>query len=101
MSAKVRKMEPRDIPEVAAIDRMSFSLPWPENSYTYEVQGNKNARCFVVEADSDGIVAMIVSWLIQDELHIATFATHSEHRRKGIGSQLLREALADARQLGA
>ena len=44
---------------------------------------------------------MIVSWLIVDELHIATFATHVDHRRKGIGSLLLREALAEASKDGA
>ncbi len=54
-------------------------------------------------AESDGrtVVAMIVSWLIVDELHIATIATHPTHRRRGIGSLLLREALKDAQSAGA
>jgi len=44
---------------------------------------------------------MIVSWMILDELHIATFATHGEHRRRGIGRLLLKSALDEARVDGA
>jgi [ribosomal protein S18]-alanine N-acetyltransferase len=47
------------------------------------------------------VSAMIVSWLIIDELHIATFAAHRDFRRQGIGSRLLVAALADGRRLGA
>jgi ribosomal-protein-alanine N-acetyltransferase len=90
-----------DIPEVVRIDQMSFSLPWPEQSYRYEVRENKAARCFVAEATDQRIVAMIVSWMIVDELHVATLATHEEHRREHIASLLLAEALRDARGLGA
>jgi ribosomal-protein-alanine N-acetyltransferase len=102
MTITVRKMQPGDIPAVVQIDRTAFSLPWPESSYRYEVQSNRAARCFVAENESDHeIVAMIVSWMIVDELHIATIATHIDHRRMGIGSKLLEEALHDACSLGA
>ena len=101
MTVRIRRMEPSDIPAVVKIDQTSFSLPWPENSYRYEVQDNKAARCFVAEEGEREIVAMIVSWMIVDELHIATFATGPDHRRKGIGSRLLGEALEDARKAGA
>ncbi|NLE43481.1 MAG: ribosomal protein S18-alanine N-acetyltransferase [Chloroflexi bacterium] len=30
-------MEPEDIPSVVAIDRLSFSTPWPASSYAYEL----------------------------------------------------------------
>jgi ribosomal-protein-alanine N-acetyltransferase len=101
MTANVRKMVLTDIPAVVAIDQASFSLPWPETSYRYEVQSNASSRCFVAESDATEITAMIVSWLIVDELHIATFATSPMHRRKGIGSQILTAALQDAAAAGA
>jgi ribosomal-protein-alanine N-acetyltransferase len=44
---------------------------------------------------------MIVSWIVIDELHIATFATHPGFRRQGVGSQLLKDALDDASRAGA
>lgn len=101
MTVTVRKMKPDDIPAVVAIDQSSFTLPWPETSYRYELQSNKAARCLVAEDNDQEIVAMIVSWMIEDELHIATFATHLNHRRKGIGSLLLMQALEEARAVGA
>ncbi len=89
-----------DLPAVIQIDRMSFSLPWPEQTYHYEVTANPSARCLVAETDDRKIAAMIISWIIVDELHIATFATHCDYRRKGVGSRLLTEALRDGRQMG-
>ncbi len=101
MTVTIRQMITDDLPAVILIDRMSFSLPWPERTFRYEVEDNKAARCFVAETDGGQIAAMIVSWLIVDELHIATFATHPDFRRQGIGSSLLREALEDGRRQGA
>ena len=85
---------------VAQIDRMSFSLPWPEHSFHYEVADNRAARCFVAETGDKRVAAMIVSWIVVDELHIATIATHPEFRRQGIGALILTEALKDATAAG-
>jgi ribosomal-protein-alanine N-acetyltransferase len=101
MTVVIRPMQMRDLPAVVEIDRMSFSLPWPEGSFRYELTGNRAARCLVAETEDHRIAAMIVSWIILDELHIATFATHPEFRRHRLGSQLLSQALADARAEGA
>jgi [ribosomal protein S18]-alanine N-acetyltransferase len=101
MTIEIRQMQLEDVPSVVEIDHMSFSLPWPEGSFRYEVAKNKAARCLVAEATDHRIAAMIVSWIIVDEVHIATFATHKDFRRKGIGSALLRAALEDAGSRGA
>ena len=50
MTVIVRQMVLSDIPAVVAIDQQSFSLPWPETSYRYELQSNAASRCFVAEA---------------------------------------------------
>ena len=39
------------------------------------------------------LVGMLVLWMILDEAHIATVATHPDYRRQGIAKQLLVEAL--------
>ncbi len=101
MSVVIRKMSMQDVPAVSLIDRMSFSLPWPEHSFQYEVSENRSARCFVAEAEDKRIAAMIVSWIIVDEMHIATIATHPDFRRQGIGELILREALLDGKGMGA
>ncbi len=101
MSVVIRKMSMQDVPAVSLIDRMSFSLPWPEHSFQYEVSENRSARCFVAETEDKRIAAMIVSWIIVDEMHIATIATHPDFRRQGIGELILREALLDGKGMGA
>jgi ribosomal-protein-alanine N-acetyltransferase len=100
MNFSLRKMTLDDLEQVIAIDQASFSLPWPERSFRFEITDNPAARCWVVEADGR-IVGMLVLWLIVDEAHIATIATHGDYRRQGLGRALLRHALNSARGEGA
>jgi ribosomal-protein-alanine N-acetyltransferase len=100
----IRRMNVEDVPDVFALDLASFTLPWSERSFQYEVTGNENARCWVAEnSQSEGgqVAAMLIIWLILDEAHIATLAVLPEFRRKGIASWLLRSALNEAYNEGA
>ncbi len=101
---QIRPMQMDDLPAVIALDQQSFSLPWPESSFKFEIESNPLARCWVVElkrdADPPLLVAMIVIWLIIDEAHVATIAVHPEYRRKGVARRLLAFALIDAYHAG-
>lgn len=100
MKALVRRMTLEDVPAVHEIDLLSFTLPWPERSFRFEIKENPAARGWVVEIDGR-IAAMLMLWFIVDEVHIATIATHPDFRRQGIGEQLLLHALRAARTEGA
>ena len=100
MSLIFRKMTVEDVPAAHEIDRLSFTLPWPERSLRFEVTDNPAARCWVAELDGH-IVGMLILWVIIDEAHIATLATHHEFRRQGIAKQLLVMALDSAYEEGA
>lgn len=100
MSLIVRKMKIEDMPAAHQIDKSSFTLPWPERSLRFEVSDNPAARCWVAELDGR-VVGMLVLWMIIDEAHIATLATHPEFRRRGIAEQLLLTALDEAHTEGA
>ena len=100
MKVLIRKMTVEDVPVVAQLDRMSFSLSWPEYAFYYEVKDNSAARCFVAEMEDRKVIGMIVSWIILDELHIATFAVHPDYRRQGIAELILTKALQDGREAG-
>ena len=95
----IRPMIKADLEQVIAIDQVSFSLPWPQRSFQYELDENFTSRCWVAEVDGR-IAAMMVGWLIVDELHVATLATHPEYRGQGIGKRLLVHALHAARDEG-
>ena len=100
MNFTIRKMTVDDVPAVVQLDQKSFSLPWPERSFRFELTDNPASRCWVAELDGN-VVAMIVIWLIVDEAHVATIATDPEYRRQGIGKRLLAHALRDMIRDGA
>ncbi len=95
----IRPMRPQDIEAVITIDRLSFTLPWSERAFHYEVSENPSARAWVAEWEGQ-VAGMLVLWLVLDEAHIATLAVHPDCRRRGIGERLLVTALEAARQEG-
>lgn len=100
MNPVIRKMTVKDVPDAHSLDKLSFTLPWPERSLRFEVTDNPAARCWAAVFDGR-LVGMLVLWLIVDEAHIATLATHPDFRRQGIAARLLVEALNSAFKEGA
>lgn len=94
---KYRPMKLEDIPRVREIDVLSFSLPWPEKSYQFELTQNPSTLAIVNELVPPGampiIIGMVVVWILLDEAHIATIAIHPNFRGHGIGKKLLAETL--------
>ena len=101
----IRPMTINDLEQVKAIDDLSFSLPWPENAYRYEIVDNPASLLWVAELETvDGlnqICGMVVVWLILDETHIATLAVHPDYRGLGVGKCLLNTALNESAKHGA
>jgi [ribosomal protein S18]-alanine N-acetyltransferase len=100
----VRFMKEEDVDQIQEIDSQSFSLPWPAQSYIYELNENTASLCFVAEADENNsrkILGMLVAWMLLDEVHIATIAVRPENRRQGIGRELVKTALRAAIDRGA
>src|SRR5689334_23482248 len=100
MNLIIRKMTLEDVPDVIDLDQKSFSLPWPERSFRFELTANPASRCWVAELEGQ-IVGMIVVWLVIDEAHVATIATHPDFRRQGIATKLLSHALRRLMDEGA
>lgn len=101
----LRPMALADLSRVHLIDVLSFSVPWSERSFRFELTENKNASVWVAElALPDGkkeIVGMIVMWVILDESHVATIAVHPDYRGRGIGQRLLARGLLAVYKRGA
>ncbi len=98
----IRRMRLEDVDAVHEIDRISFTTPWPRRSYLHELTDNPASHLWVAEApDSEKgpqVAGMIALWLIVDEIHIGTLATHPRYRRRGIARRLLSTALRFALQ---
>jgi ribosomal-protein-alanine N-acetyltransferase len=101
---KYRPMNLEDISRVHEIDVLSFSLPWPEKSFQFELTQNPSTIAIVNELIPPGarpiIIGMVVVWIMIDEAHIATIAIDPQFRGHGIGKKLLAETLRQSIQRG-
>jgi [ribosomal protein S18]-alanine N-acetyltransferase len=105
LTVTYRPMQIDDLSRVHEIDILSFSLPWSERSFAFELQENHNSIVWVAEVDLPGqpalVVGVIVVWVILDEAHIATIATHPDFRGMGIARRILAKVLLAAYYRGA
>ncbi len=115
----VEPMTVADLPAVMAIERRSFSAPWSERAYRYEIEQNKHGSVLVVrQAPPAGpSLADIVHrlkarrrpealgygglWLLVDEAHISTIAVHPDWRGRGLGELVLLGLLEQGERMGA
>lgn len=116
MPFTLRPMEPRDVPVVAAIDRLSFPTPWPAAAFRSELTRERATYLVLVSHEQDDIEGPTEShegWLQrlfcpkEDESvvgyvgfrlekgggHITTLALHPDWRGLGLGEYLLLTAL--------
>jgi [ribosomal protein S18]-alanine N-acetyltransferase len=85
---RIEPMRLGDLADVQAIERASFTTPWPEHAYRTELETNRLAS-YLVARVGDRVVAYGGVWSMVDEAHITTFAVHPGWRRRGIGERLL------------
>jgi ribosomal-protein-alanine N-acetyltransferase len=98
----VRRMRERDLPSVRAIEAMSFSNPWSEDTFRGEIQNAPvSSPLVVVRRPGDEVVAYIIYWQIRDDVQVNNIAVHPECRGLGIAEALMRFAIAKVRAAGA
>jgi ribosomal-protein-alanine N-acetyltransferase len=88
LRVRVEPMTVADLPEVQAIERASFTTPWPPNAYRTELETNRLAHYVVARAEGH-VVGFAGVWLMVDEAHITTFAVAPGWRRRRIGERML------------
>ena len=105
----VRRMREGDLPAVRAIEVLSFSNPWSDNTFRGEIQNTSISSPMVVVrkpanpavAEEGEVVAYIVYWQIRDDVQINNVAVHPDHRGLGLGEAMMRYAIAKVRAAGA
>ena len=121
----IEPMQLNDLPQVRRIEKASFSVPWPRDSYRREIMDNQRAWYFVARrpgveppppppprrfpfnlwprapAPGNDIVAFGGMWLMIDESHITTIAVDPEYRRRGFAEALIIEMAKLSRLRGA
>jgi ribosomal-protein-alanine N-acetyltransferase len=91
-------MQEGDLPAVRAIEALSFSNPWSDDTFRGEIQNTAISFPFVVvRRPGDEVVAYIVFWQIRDDVQVNNIAVHPDCRGLGIGEALMRFAVAKVR----
>lgn len=90
--ALIRRLEINDLPAVIKIERRSFPAPWSSAMFLSELT-RPAAQCFAAVAGGD-LVGYLVSSKLGDVWHLNNIAVDAVHRRRGIGSLLVRSLLS-------
>ena len=96
----LRRMCLPDLAVVRLIDQLSFPTPTKNSVYQYELDHNKMAHYQVLCA-ADAVIGYAGFWLMGDECHISTIATHPDWRGRGLGELLLLNMLVMANEQAA
>jgi ribosomal-protein-alanine N-acetyltransferase len=89
----MRRMKEEDIPSVITIEKMSFSLPWSEISFTKELYKPRSIPKVAVL--NDIVVGYMCIDYVMDEGHILNLAVHPDYRKMGIAASLVEEAIEE------
>lgn len=98
MSVIVERATPADLDAIGEIEQHSFPRPWPRESFEAELT-RPHARLVVARGDR-GVLGFHDYWLVTDEVHVLSIATHPDRRRGGVGAALLAHAFAEGRAAG-
>ena len=94
---QIRRMTKEDCTQVAAIETMSFSMPWSLHAFT-ETIDNPNYRFLVAEENGE-ILGYCGFVYVLDEADIPDVCVSAEARRRGIGRALMEALVALAKEL--
>ncbi len=76
------------LPDLVALEKSCFSVPWTENMFAGELANS--AAVYRVILYEDKPVAYMGMWLVADEGQITNVAVHPDHRRCGLAKQLIK-----------
>ena len=92
---------PSQIDDILAVEEASFTSPWTREMYLAELKNTGVSYFYLARTESGRVIGFCSFWRVLDELHINNLAVLPEHRRAGIGTDLLLRVLADGVTLGA
>jgi ribosomal-protein-alanine N-acetyltransferase len=89
LTTHIRWMIRRDMPEVLDIENRSFEFAWTEEDFVRHLR-QRNCIGMVAEHD-ERVVGFMIYELHKNRLHILNFAVHSDFRRRGVASGMIRK----------
>ena len=94
----VRAATEDDIPAIAELEQLCFSVPWSEKALR-ETLSSPHARLFCAELGGV-VIAYGGCYLLGDDADITNIATHPDYRRRGAAAAVLEVLTACAKEAG-
>ncbi len=100
MGIVYRRMEERDVCEVAEIENRTFSTPWTKEGFLDSIE--LEYTCYLVAYDEDAGRVAGYCGLYQsfDEADITNVAVDEEYRRQGIAGRMINLLMEEGRRMG-
>lgn len=95
---QIRPMTKEDCAQVAAIEAVSFSVPWSLRAFTDTVE-KANFRYFVAE-EAGEILGYCGFLYVLDEAEIPNVCVKASARKQGVGKQMMNVLIEEAAKLG-
>jgi ribosomal-protein-alanine N-acetyltransferase len=88
----IRWMIRRDMQEVLQTEQASFEFAWSEEDF---LRCLRQRNCIgMVAEQGERVVGFMIYELHKTKLHILNFAVHPNHRRTGVGSQMIAKLIS-------
>ncbi len=94
----LRALTPSDIPQLCAIEAATQFSPWSPETFEKCFQAQSRGWAIVQE---DQIIGFILVLVQVDECHILNICVDPRLQRQGYGTQLISQALTEAKHLSA
>jgi len=95
---KIRRMEEKDLEQVASIEAKNFSMPWSCEAFRDSLR--LSHTLYLVAEAGDQIAGYCGCYWMLDEAEIVNVAVDSHWRGQGIGRKMLLELMHIGRELG-
>ena len=93
-----RRMQTSDADEIAAIEEMTFAMPWSRKDFWAEAV-NENA-IYIVGTIDDKVAAYAGAWISFEEAQVTNVAVHPDYRGQGIGTILFAKLVEEVKTKG-
>ncbi|HSH07010.1 MAG TPA: ribosomal protein S18-alanine N-acetyltransferase [Burkholderiales bacterium] len=95
---RLARMQPEDLDAVVAVESAIYSHPWTRGNFVDALRAEY--ECWVWR-EADALIGYFVLLVAAGEAHLLNFSVAADHPRRGCGSAMLDQVIAQARQMHA